>query len=287
MLNTLGSAVPGRERIVSAEEVYELRFAHPDWVQMQTRQSGLEGTGEIKLRHLVKEALRMRPSRIVVGEVRAEECLDLLLGAQQRPAGDGHGARQLRTRGSRQAVHPAPAGGREHLGAVRRADRRREHRHRRTGRSRWRREAAGTGDRRGPGPGRVGHHRGRGDLHQRGLAGWCERRGCRRGWTASPHAASTSTPCSLSVATTHVASVGGSCLERRRETDVGAALGLFFGTGLLLIWRSLTGPAPREKRSSVPNAEDGGAAPPSRHRERDGRRPGLPLRDLGADRDRG
>ncbi len=65
MLNTLGSAVPGRERIVSAEEVYELRFQHPDWVAMQTRQSGLEGTGEIKLRHLVKEALRMRPSRIV------------------------------------------------------------------------------------------------------------------------------------------------------------------------------------------------------------------------------
>ncbi len=65
MLNTLGSAVPGRERIVSVEEVYELRFQHPDWVAMQTRQSGLEGTGEIKLRHLVKEALRMRPSRIV------------------------------------------------------------------------------------------------------------------------------------------------------------------------------------------------------------------------------
>jgi pilus assembly protein CpaF len=79
LLNTLGSAVPGRERIVSVEEVYELRFHHPDWVAMQTRQAGLEGTGEIKLRHLVKEALRMRPSRIVVGEVRAEECLDLLL----------------------------------------------------------------------------------------------------------------------------------------------------------------------------------------------------------------
>ena len=46
---------------------------------MQTRQAGLEGTGEVRLRHLVKEALRMRPSRIVVGEVRAEECLDLLL----------------------------------------------------------------------------------------------------------------------------------------------------------------------------------------------------------------
>jgi pilus assembly protein CpaF len=79
LLNTLGSAVPGRERIVSVEEVYELRLEHPDWVAMQTRQVGLEGTGEIKLRHLVKEALRMRPSRIVVGEVRAEECLDLLL----------------------------------------------------------------------------------------------------------------------------------------------------------------------------------------------------------------
>lgn len=46
---------------------------------MQTRQAGLEGTGEIPLRVLVKESLRMRPSRIIVGEVRAEECLDLLL----------------------------------------------------------------------------------------------------------------------------------------------------------------------------------------------------------------
>ena len=46
---------------------------------MQTRQSNLEGTGEIPLRRLVKEALRMRPSRIVVGEVRQEECLDLLI----------------------------------------------------------------------------------------------------------------------------------------------------------------------------------------------------------------
>ncbi|WP_460791870.1 ATPase, T2SS/T4P/T4SS family [Nocardioides maradonensis] len=46
---------------------------------MQTRQEGLEGTGEIRLRELVKEALRMRPSRLIVGEVRAEECLDLLL----------------------------------------------------------------------------------------------------------------------------------------------------------------------------------------------------------------
>ena len=79
MLNCLAAAIPGGERVVSAEEVFELRFNHPDWVAMQTRQSGLEGNGEIVLRHLVKEALRMRPSRVIVGEVRAEECLDLLL----------------------------------------------------------------------------------------------------------------------------------------------------------------------------------------------------------------
>uniref|UniRef100_UPI002B27A4F9 CpaF family protein n=1 Tax=Nocardioides sp. TaxID=35761 RepID=UPI002B27A4F9 len=79
MLNCLAAAIPGGERVVSAEEVFELRFNHPDWVAMQTRQSGLEGNGEIALRHLVKESLRMRPSRIIVGEVRAEECLDLLL----------------------------------------------------------------------------------------------------------------------------------------------------------------------------------------------------------------
>jgi len=59
--------------------VFVLRFPHPDWVPLQTRQSGLEGTGTVVLRDLVKEALRMRPSRVIVGEVRAEECLDLLL----------------------------------------------------------------------------------------------------------------------------------------------------------------------------------------------------------------
>jgi pilus assembly protein CpaF len=79
MLNCLAAAIPGGERVVSVEEVYELRFTHPDWVALQTRQSGLEGTGEVRLRDLVKESLRMRPSRVIVGEVRSEECLDLLL----------------------------------------------------------------------------------------------------------------------------------------------------------------------------------------------------------------
>jgi len=79
LLNCLASAVPASERVVSCEEVFELKIRLPDWVAMQTRQANLEGSGEIRLRHLVKEALRMRPSRVIVGEVRAEECLDLLI----------------------------------------------------------------------------------------------------------------------------------------------------------------------------------------------------------------
>lgn len=79
LLNCLAAAIPGRDRIVSAEEVRELRVGHPDWVAMETRQAGLEGTGEVTLRDLVRESLRMRPTRIVVGEVRSAEALDLLL----------------------------------------------------------------------------------------------------------------------------------------------------------------------------------------------------------------
>ena len=79
LLNCLTAAIPARERVITCEEVFELRVPLPDVVSMQTRQSNLEGTGEIPLRRLVKEALRMRPSRIIVGEVRQEECLDLLI----------------------------------------------------------------------------------------------------------------------------------------------------------------------------------------------------------------
>ena len=79
MLNCLTAAIPSGERVVTAEEVFELKVPLPDVVSMQCRQPSLEGTGEIKLRRLVKEALRMRPSRIVVGEVRQEESLDLLI----------------------------------------------------------------------------------------------------------------------------------------------------------------------------------------------------------------
>src|SRR3954447_19010449 len=79
LLNCLSAAIPARERVVSCEEVFELKVPLPDVVSMQTRQANLEGTGEVRLRRLVKEALRMRPDRIIGGEVRAEECLDLLI----------------------------------------------------------------------------------------------------------------------------------------------------------------------------------------------------------------
>lgn len=80
LLNSLLGCVPASERIVSCEEVFEIHLPHhPDWVPMQTRDASLEGTGEIPLRRLVKEALRMRPSRLIVGEVRQAEALDLLI----------------------------------------------------------------------------------------------------------------------------------------------------------------------------------------------------------------
>ncbi len=79
LLNCLASAIPARERVVTCEEVFELRIPHRDVAAMQCRQASLEGSGEIPLRRLVKEALRMRPSRIIVGEVRQAESLDLLI----------------------------------------------------------------------------------------------------------------------------------------------------------------------------------------------------------------
>lgn len=79
MLGALAAAVPGSERILSAEEVRELHLSHPDWVALECRQQGLEGTGAVILRDLVREALRMRPTRLIVGEVRGAEAFDLLL----------------------------------------------------------------------------------------------------------------------------------------------------------------------------------------------------------------
>ena len=79
MLNALLSATRTNERIVTVEETFELDLAARDVVAMQCRQPSLEGTGEITLRRLIKESLRMRPDRLIVGEVREAESLDLLI----------------------------------------------------------------------------------------------------------------------------------------------------------------------------------------------------------------
>jgi len=79
MLNALLSAARPSERIVTVEETFELDLAARDRVALQCRQASLEGTGEITLRRLIKESLRMRPDRLVVGEVREAESLDLLI----------------------------------------------------------------------------------------------------------------------------------------------------------------------------------------------------------------
>ena len=79
LLNALLSGTRTGERIVTVEETFELDLAARDVVGMQCRQPSLEGTGEITLRRLIKEALRMRPDRLVVGEVREAESLDLLI----------------------------------------------------------------------------------------------------------------------------------------------------------------------------------------------------------------
>jgi pilus assembly protein CpaF len=79
LLNALVSAVPLDERVITIEEVFELKPKLPDCIAMQTRAANLDGVGEISIRRLIKEALRMRPSRIVIGEIREAESLDLLI----------------------------------------------------------------------------------------------------------------------------------------------------------------------------------------------------------------
>ena len=78
LLNVLSGAIPPEERIVTIEDAAELQLKQPHVVSMETRPPNLEGRGEYTIRDLVKNALRMRPDRIVVGECRGGEALDML-----------------------------------------------------------------------------------------------------------------------------------------------------------------------------------------------------------------
>ncbi|HEX8206177.1 MAG TPA: CpaF family protein, partial [Solirubrobacteraceae bacterium] len=77
-LNALSAFVPASERIVTIEDAAELRLRQPHVVRLEARPASLEGRGEVTIRQLVRNALRMRPDRIVVGEVRGAEALDML-----------------------------------------------------------------------------------------------------------------------------------------------------------------------------------------------------------------
>jgi pilus assembly protein CpaF len=78
LLNVLSAAIPEGERIVTIEDAAELQLKQPHVVSLETRPANLEGKGEYSIRDLVKNALRMRPDRIVVGECRGGEALDML-----------------------------------------------------------------------------------------------------------------------------------------------------------------------------------------------------------------
>ncbi len=78
LLNALSSFVAMAERVVTIEDAAELRLQQPHVVRLESRPAGVEGRGEVTIRDLLRNALRMRPDRIVIGEVRGPEALDLL-----------------------------------------------------------------------------------------------------------------------------------------------------------------------------------------------------------------
>jgi pilus assembly protein CpaF len=78
LLNALSSYIPTKERLVTIEDAAELQLQQPHVGRLETRPPNIEGKGEVRQRELLKNALRMRPDRIIVGEVRGEEAFDML-----------------------------------------------------------------------------------------------------------------------------------------------------------------------------------------------------------------
>lgn len=78
LLSALLASASETDRIIAIEDVAELRVAHPHFVSLEARQANLEGAGEIGLQRLVRESLRMRPDRLVLGECRGAEVRELL-----------------------------------------------------------------------------------------------------------------------------------------------------------------------------------------------------------------
>jgi pilus assembly protein CpaF len=78
MLNALSKLIDPGERVITVEDAAELRLQQPHWLPLETRPPNIEGQGEVAIRDLVRNALRMRPDRIILGEIRGAECFDLL-----------------------------------------------------------------------------------------------------------------------------------------------------------------------------------------------------------------
>ncbi|MBI3626546.1 CpaF family protein [Candidatus Uhrbacteria bacterium] len=78
LLNALASQIPVTERIITIEDAAEIRLSHPHVISLEARLPNIEGTGEITVRTLLKNSLRMRPDRIIIGETRGGEALDML-----------------------------------------------------------------------------------------------------------------------------------------------------------------------------------------------------------------
>jgi pilus assembly protein CpaF len=86
-IGALLNSLPANTRVITCEEVFELKLNSSDWVALQTRETNLENKGEVSLRRLIREALRMRPERLILGEVRQAEALELLIALNSGMSG--------------------------------------------------------------------------------------------------------------------------------------------------------------------------------------------------------
>jgi pilus assembly protein CpaF len=102
LLNAISAFVPADERIVTIEDAAELQLLQPHVVRLETRPRNIEGRGEVTQRQLVKNALRMRPDRIIVGEVRGDEVLDML---QAMNTGHDGSMTTIHANSARDALH--------------------------------------------------------------------------------------------------------------------------------------------------------------------------------------
>ena len=126
LLNALGTCLPDDERVVTIEEAAELRLAHPHLVRLEAQPSNADGHGAVTVAELVRASLRLRPDRLIIGEVRGAEAFDLLQALNTGHAGslttvhanDPEGAlRRLETLALTSAHRWTPSAAREHVAA--------------------------------------------------------------------------------------------------------------------------------------------------------------------------